>query len=232
MRMHRHALMWICGTILVSIFLGARLASAHCDTLDGPVVKDARKALEKGEVTPVLKWIRTDDEKEIREAFQKTLTVRTQGKDAQELADRYFFETLVRVHRAGEGAPFTGLKPSGAEVEPAIAAADQAIERGSGDAVVELVTHAVAQGIRERYEKVAAAKAHKDESVAAGREFVAAYVRFIHFVEKLHAVASGAGDVHGEGDASPSAAHKEEAREAQPSAAHEVHAVHEAEHKP
>jgi hypothetical protein len=43
--------------------------------------------------------------------FTKTLAVRKQSKEAKELADMYFFETLVRIHCAGEGAPYTGLKP-------------------------------------------------------------------------------------------------------------------------
>ena len=86
-------------------------AFAHCDTLDGPVVLDAKAALEKGDVTPVLKWVKKDNEKEIRKVFSHTLAVRKLNPEARELADHYFFETLVRVHRAGEGAPFTGLKP-------------------------------------------------------------------------------------------------------------------------
>jgi hypothetical protein len=177
-------------------------------------------------VTPILKWIRPADEKEIREAFRKTLAVRAKGAEARELADRYFFETLVRVHRAGEGAPFTGLKPAGSEVEPGIAAADRALEHGSADAAVELITRAVAQGIRERFEKAAAARAHKDESVAAGREFVEAYVRFIHYVEGIHAMASGAVDAHGaKGEAAP-ADHQAEACEGHSGAAQETHAAH------
>lgn len=86
-------------------------AFAHCDTLDGPVVQAARIALEKGDVRALVKWVQADDEKEIRVAFQKTLAVRAKGAEAKELADMYFFETLVRIHRAGEGAPYTGLKP-------------------------------------------------------------------------------------------------------------------------
>ena len=56
-------------------------AHAHCDTMDGPVVNTARMALEKGDVTPVLKWVRKNDEDEIKGQFQKTLTARKQGKE-------------------------------------------------------------------------------------------------------------------------------------------------------
>ncbi len=171
--------------VLIWCFPG--IAGAHCDTLDGPVVTTAKTALEKGDVTPVLKWVRREDEKEIKELFDRTLSVRRQGKEAKELADMYFFETLVRIHRAGEGAPYTGLKKEPAE--PVIAAADKALEGGSPDDLVRLVTDSAAKGVRERFEQTRQAKKHAEESVEAGREFVAAYVEFTHYVEKLYSSA-------------------------------------------
>lgn len=165
------------------------IAGAHCDTLDGPVVTTAKAALEKEDVTPVLKWVRKEDEKEIKELFNKTLAVRKQSKEAKELADMYFFETLVRIHRAGEGAPYTGLKKEPAE--PIIAAADKALESGSTDNLVKLVTDAGAKGVRERFEHAKETKKHSDESVEAGRKFVEAYVEFTHYVERLYMDAMG-----------------------------------------
>ncbi|HWR73303.1 MAG TPA: DUF6448 family protein [Nitrospirota bacterium] len=164
------------------------MADAHCDTMDGPVVNTARMALEKGDVTPVLKWVRKEDEKEIKEQFQKTLAARKQGREAKELADNYFFETLVRIHRAGEGAPYTGLKSG--SVEPIIQAADKALETGLADPLVKQVTDAAAKGLRERFERLKETKKRSDESVEKGREFVAAYVEFTHFVERLYAVSA------------------------------------------
>ncbi len=161
------------------------LVFAHCDTLDGPVVATARGALEKGDITPVLKWLRKEDEKEIIAQFEKTLSVRKQSKEAKELADMYFFETLVRIHRAGEGAPYTGLKPAGA-VEPSVAAADKALESGSADGLVKLVTSAAEKGIRQRFTHAFETKKHADHGVEYGRKFVAAYVDFTHYVERLH----------------------------------------------
>ncbi|HEX7345120.1 MAG TPA: DUF6448 family protein [bacterium] len=159
-------------------------AFAHCDTLDGPVIMDARLALEKSDVTPVLKWVMADKENEIREAFRKTLVVRSKGAEAQELADMYFFETLVRIHREGEGAPYTGLKPAG-EIEPGIAAADKAIETGSVDELLRNLNAALGAGVREHFAEVMETKKHADHNVEAGREYVAAYVTFIHYVERL-----------------------------------------------
>jgi hypothetical protein len=188
----------ILATFLGAILLFAtfsNIAFAHCDTLDGPVVQTARMALENGDVTPLLKWVQADDENEIRAAFQKTLAVRAKGSEAKELADMYFFETLVRIHRAGEGAPYTGLKP-GEAVDPAVALADKALETGSVDKLVDVLTEAMAKGIRERFKHASETQKHADDSVAAGREFVEAYVNFTHYVEGLHAIIKTSGSQH------------------------------------
>lgn len=166
-----------------------RDAAAHCDTLDGPVIQDAKKAIQAKDITPVLKWVMPKDEKAVRAAFNKVLASKSKSPEAAEHA---FFTTLVKIHRAGEGAPFTGLKPAGA-VEPAVAEADRALASGSADALVKLVTEDVSAGIKSRYEHAAAAYKHKDESVAQGREFVVAYVAFTHYVERLHQDATSKG---------------------------------------
>jgi len=170
-------------------------ANAHCDTLDGPVVESARHALTTGDVTPLPKWVSIDDEQLIRTAFQNTMEVRKLGGQAQKLADMYFFETLVRIHRAGEGASYTGLKP-GTEVDPAIDLADKALESGSVDKLVGVLTDATAKGIRERFDRALEKRKHIDESVNAGREFVEAYVIFTHYVEGLHAFVKGGTEHH------------------------------------
>ncbi len=190
--------------ILVALLALAapRAAHAHCDTLAGPVVADARVALEKGDVTPVLKWVRPADEAEIRQAFEQTLAVRRKGPEAKELADRYFFETLVRVHRAGEGAPFTGLKPGDA-VEPIIALSDRSLESGEADALVKHVTLEASEGIRHRFARAVEARKHASESVEAGREYVEAYVDYTHYVERLAADATSGPDHHGSEAAAP-----------------------------
>lgn len=176
---------------------------AHCDTLGGPVIADARAALDKGDVTPVLKWVTKDDEPAIKDAFDKTFSVRKLSPEARDLADMYFFETLVRIHRAGEGAPYTGLKPAG-EVEPIVAAADRAIDTKNADDLTNEMTKLVADGIRERFTRVVEAKGHANDSVDAGREYVEAYVQFVHYVERLH------------GDAANAAGHDAEAEGAAP----------------
>ena len=172
-------------------------ASSHCDTLDGPVVATARTALDKGDVTPLLKWVRPAEEKEIKAAFQKTLAMRGKGSEAKELAEMYFFETLVRIHREGEGAPYTGLKP-GEAVDPAVALADKALANGNVDKLVDVLTNAMANGIRKRFQHARETQNHADDSVAAGREFVESYVVFTHYVEGLHGLIKGGAAHHGE----------------------------------
>ena len=159
---------------------------AHCDNIDGPVVLDARRALESGSIAPVLKWVRQADEAELRQVFDKTLAVRKAGGAAAEVADRWFFETLVRVHREGENAPYTGLKPAGSPLEPSIAAGDKAIESGSLEEVEKLVLNAARDGMRGRFEHLKHLKEHAEHNAEAGRAYTAAYADFLHYVERIH----------------------------------------------
>ena len=161
-------------------------ALAHCDGLDGPVVKAAQRALETRNPALVLIWVQEKDEPEIQKAFERTLEVRALSPQAKELADRFFFETLVRVHRAGEGAPFTGLKPAGRDLGPAIPAADEAVRVGSVEPVRQLLTAAIQERLRAQFREVIATKTFAPDDIAAGRAHVKAYVEFIHFVELLY----------------------------------------------
>jgi len=185
--------------LLVLAFFAAEKVTPHCDTMDGPVITEAKIALEKGNVTPVLKWVRKEDEPEIKKAFEKTLGVRKLSPQAKDLADMYFFETLVRVHRAAEGAGYTGLKPAG-QVEPVIAAADKAIATGSLDDLAKEISTLIISGMRQRFERVMKTKKHIDDSVEAGREYVEAYVKFVHYVERLHNDALGTAAPHAEAE--------------------------------
>ena len=102
-------------------------AEAHCDSVNGPVVGAAKQALEKGNVKLVLPYVQPDAEAELTAAFNQALKVRKSGGEAQKLAETYFFETSVRLHRQGEGAAYTGLKYE-SDFGPALEAADAALE--------------------------------------------------------------------------------------------------------
>jgi len=191
----RSLALFVIGFVFI---MPAKVFFGHCDGMDGPVVQAAQRALAKGDVNLVLRWVQATDEAEIKKVFVRTSAVRKLNAEARELADLYFFETLVRIHRAGEGAPYTGLKPAGRDLGPAIPAADKAIETGAVEPLVKLIASESANGIRERFHKVTAAKKFNAEDVKAGREYVKAYVEFVHYVEGLHESVQGSGDEHSE----------------------------------
>lgn len=167
-------------------------AQAHCDSLDGPVVGQAQKALESGNVNLVLGWVQQKDEGEIRQAFERASAVRKHGGTASQLADQAFYETLVRVHRAGEGAPYTGLKPAG-QIEAPVAAADQSIASGQLKPVARMIFTPAEQGLHAKFDAVQATRKYNPDDVEAARAHVNAYVEYVHYVERLHEAAAGAG---------------------------------------
>lgn len=187
--------------ILIAIVVGVSasgVARAHCDSLDGPVVRDAQAALDRGDATAVRKWVAPDQEPELLEVFGRALAVHRLGGDARAVADRLFFETVVRLHRASEGEAFTGLKPAGS-AERGLVAADDALARGSVADLAAELSAAVGEGIEARFAAVREAERHAAESVAAGRAYVAAYVEYAHFVERIDDLARhGAPGTHHE----------------------------------
>jgi hypothetical protein len=193
--------------LCLGALLWAGTARAHCDALDGPVVTAARRALEAGDVNLVLVWVQEQDAGEIRHAFERTRSVRALGAQAKELADTWFFETLVRIHRAGEGAPFTGLAHAGRDLGPAIPLADRSLESGDVAPLVRLIEERVRQGLRERFELARKARDHARSDVAAGREYVHRYVEFIHFADGAWQAANRAEVGHAEAAAVAPAEH-------------------------
>lgn len=172
-------------------------ASAHCDSMDGPVVLAAQKALETEDVNPVLIWVNEGQEQEVRKSFQQTLEVRKENEKVRKLADRYFFETVVRLHRESEGAPYTGLKPAGTDFGPAIPAADKALESGSLAEVRDLIVEKFEEGLHAYFDEVMSAKDFNPDNIEAGREFVHKYVQFMHYVEPVYeTVKSGNATAH------------------------------------
>ena len=173
------------GLLTISL-LGPNRGFAHCDGLDGPVVQAAQQALETKNVNLVLIWVAKADEPEISEAFRKTVATRSLNRQARELADMYFFETLVRIHRAGEGEPYTGLKPAGRELGPAIPTADKALKSRKLEPLLKLLTEEMHESVRKKFENVLAKKDYQANDVEAGREYVEAYVLLLEQVERLH----------------------------------------------
>src|SRR5512133_2036985 len=163
---------------------------AHCDQMDGPLILDARKAISQNNVNIVLKWVPADMEDEVKVVYDLMMKVRVLNPEAKELSERYFFETLVRIHRAGEGVPYTGVKPAGTPIDENVKAADEAIKIGNLSPLKGLVPSEKMGELTHRFEKVMAKKNYDVNNVEAGREYIEAYVLFFKFAE-------GESDGHG-----------------------------------
>jgi hypothetical protein len=171
----------------------------HCDSLDGPVVTAARKALDADDVTLVLPFVPEDAEAEVRSVFESVRMARVVAGPPRDVADRLFFETVVRLHRAGEGAPYEGLKPAGLDVGPVIPLAERAIDTGSVQPLMAYLTGQVAAELERRLAQVRALARAEHESVGDARAYVEAMLGFEvwshHLWQAVHSSAHE-GDAH------------------------------------
>jgi hypothetical protein len=167
----------------ILILINVNVAFAHCDTMDGPVVSAGRKALEKNNVNYALIWVKPESERQMIEAFELAQKVRPLNPDARKLADTYFFETLVRLHRMGEGIAYTGIKPSGTPVDKKILAADRSLELGNLSPLEKMVPSKNLTELSRHFKKALSLKNYDVNDVIAGRQYVEAYVQFFHFAE-------------------------------------------------
>lgn len=198
----------IAAFLLVGTFGAIPLASAHCDAIDGPVVTDARKDLDAGKLDLTLKWISAKDEAEVKSAFVLAEKVKKQGPEARQLAEKYFFETVVRVHRDMEGAPYTGLKEPGYGATPLVKSVDAALVSGNISKVEAQVQKQVKEGIAKRFADARTKKAHSKHNVEAGRAYVHAYVELMHYIEHVYELAGTPVGGHGADAAAGGAAHQ------------------------
>ena len=176
------------GIVMMLISLPAQ---AHCDSYDGPVIQDALKALEHNDVNLVMKWIDAEHEAEISSLFSKTVNLKGQDQEVYEIVEKHFLETLVRLHREGEGAPFTGLKPAGSATH-LVQMADASIAQNSIEGLLSKLTNHLEKDLSDKYQKVMELHKVKDNSAEQGRAYVAAYVDYTHTLEGIeHILAHG-----------------------------------------
>jgi hypothetical protein len=164
-------------------------------------VKAAKKALETGNLNYVLIWIPKESEKELKAIFEKTLRARKAGKDAQDVADDWFFENSIRLHRAGEGAAYTGMKPAGLSEGLVVPRAEKAIETGDPKDAIAFILKTIEDDLTIRFHHVMEKKKYDVNDVAAGREFIAAFIGWVVYSHHLYisvAGAAGHGEQHGE----------------------------------
>jgi uncharacterized protein DUF6448 len=168
----------------------------HCDSMDGPVVMAARRALEARAPQVVLPYVPKDAEDEVRHAFDAVIAIREHDPVVREVADRHFFETVVRLHRAGEGAPYTGLKPAGLDHGPVIPVAERALETGSPDELVELLSRRVEDQVRTRFAQVMDLKAKANGDLDINRAYVEAMLGLQVWSHSLYAAAGSSAHEH------------------------------------
>ncbi len=166
----------------------------HCDTMDGPVIEAARRAIESANVNLVLPYAPAEAEEELREDFRKTLLARTAGPEAAEIADLWFFENLVRLHRQGEGAPYTGLKPAGLDWGPVIPRAERALESGDASEVISFLQDAVAEIVQGKLDRAKSLEGFDPDDVGGARHYVHAMLDFILFSAHLYIYMRGGGE--------------------------------------
>jgi hypothetical protein len=200
--------MWRRGIALVTtvlavgafVLIPARPALAHCDSVAGPVVNAARQALAQNDVKLVLPYIKSTGEAELTAAFDQAQEVRQQGGKAAELAEHWFFETAVRIHRQGEGAAYTGLKYH-AEFGAALHAAEEAVETGDLDHVAAVLSKAIQEQLEAKYHAIVETREHavKAGTVEANRAAVEAVLIFETYVDSLDVAIKGQdhSDQHG-----------------------------------
>lgn len=169
----------------------------HCDALDGPVVAAALEALKQKDVAIVLPYVPAEAEAEVENAYMRTIGARSLGDVARDVADRWFCETVVRLHRAGEGAPYTGLKPAGLDVGPVIPVADQAIRDRDPEPLIEMLTGIVREQVERRFQHMLKLKNQAGKSREAARSYVSAMLGLQVWSHKLALTARAAAHDHG-----------------------------------
>lgn len=184
--------------ILMAMSLFNTKSYAHCDRKNGPVAVAAKEALKTEDFSKVVIWVGEEQEEELKKKFNESLSVYQKDGDSKELAKEYFMETAVRLHRAAEGMPFTGLKPA----QPAakdIKVAEKALKTGNLDPVMDMFSNKLENKTQKWFQKALKAKKNKDNSVKAGREWTDMYVKYIVYLHKLY-VKIEQGPPHGVGE--------------------------------
>ena len=162
------------------------ILAPYMDSMSGPLVKAAEKALEMENVKFVLPYVSSQDEEELKDAFEKTLLVRELSSDAAELADYWFFETAVRLHRKEENKSYTGIKSSGSDWGPILPKINQAIDSENPDELLNFLSNFIGEDLNGRFEEVISKKDYDPNDVEEAREYINSLSEFIKFTSKLY----------------------------------------------
>ncbi|MDD1775284.1 MAG: DUF6448 family protein, partial [Methanobacterium sp.] len=150
------------------------------------LVKAAEKALEMENIKYVLPYVSSPDEEELKDAFEKTLLVRELSSEAAELADYWFFETAVRLHRRDEGKAYTGLKSADPDWGPILPKINRAIDTENVDELLNFLLNFIKEDIMIRFEELISRKDYDQNDVEEAREYINARTEFIRYSIKFY----------------------------------------------
>lgn len=141
--------------------------------MEGPEVATSQ-VLEAGNVNMILPYVHKlgKEEEEVRKALERVMAVRKDGAQAREVAELYSFETVARIHRAGEGALYTGLKPAGLSEGPIIPLAGKAIETRSPNALVDILCDTVREEVLQKFDRLIRLTQHAGHGADAAYAYV------------------------------------------------------------
>ncbi len=176
----------LCVSFICALLLAPTMTFAHCDTMDGPVITAAKKSIETKNPNYFLIWVQEKDEAKILEEFKNVLEERVKNPSNAESIDTTFFGSLVKIHREGEGATYTGIKPAGDFGSPLIPLVDEAIDSGSSEKLEALFPEALRVQVVDRFQEVIGKKNYPLENVPAGRDYVESYIVFFHWALNLY----------------------------------------------
>lgn len=155
--------------------------SVYYDTMDGPVVTAAELALEMENVNYVLPFVKEEYETELKEAFDRTVTVRELSGEAAEVADYWFFETAVRLYMLGAGKSYSGIRQSGLNEGHIILKAQTAIENQDKDALENFLINSLRDAIETRFEIAISKNDYDINDTEAARDYLDSMLDFIEF---------------------------------------------------
>ncbi|MDI9436727.1 MAG: DUF6448 family protein [Euryarchaeota archaeon] len=158
----------------------------HSESMDGPVVNAAEKALDMENVNYVLPFVPLEHEGELKEAFERTIIVRELSASAAELADYWFFETAVRLHLSGRGKPYHGIKPAGYNRRPALTLAEEALKKENSLDLINFMVSFMQEDIQTRFEDVLSKKDYELKDIESGRDYISSMQDFIRYLDKLY----------------------------------------------
>lgn len=114
--------------------------------------------------------------------------------------DYWFFETVVRLHREWEGAPYTGLKPAGLGVGPVVPRVEKAIDIGNAKELIEFLQHEVKEEIEKRFKDVLIKKDYREDDVDSARKYIQAMLDFTLYSHHLHEYIRKSGEHKSQGE--------------------------------